>query len=87
MTFFSRPVFPDPEQDRVAYGTNVEQLAGIVSVTGYEAGVPQKSGISFGDPMAGTAAVALAAFGWFLSVGLPNRFPPILGQWPPPGNV
>ncbi len=50
-----------PERDRVAYGTNVEQLAGIVSVSGYEGGEPQKSGISFGDPMAGTAAVGAVA--------------------------
>jgi crotonobetainyl-CoA:carnitine CoA-transferase CaiB-like acyl-CoA transferase len=50
-----------PEKDFVAYGTNVEQLAGLVSLTGYEDGPPQKSGISYGDPIAGiTAAGAVA---------------------------
>ena len=45
-----------PERDYVAYGTNVEQLAGLVSVSGYIDGPPQKSGVSYGDPVAGTAA-------------------------------
>ena len=47
-----------PEKDYVAYGTNVEQLAGIVSLTGYEGDEPMKTGFSYGDPMAGTALVA-----------------------------
>jgi crotonobetainyl-CoA:carnitine CoA-transferase CaiB-like acyl-CoA transferase len=45
-----------PEAGYIAYGTNVEQLAGLVSITGYEGGEPHKSGISYGDPIAGTAA-------------------------------
>jgi len=45
-----------PERDYVAYGTNVEQLAGLASLSGYLDGPPQKTGISFGDPVAGTAA-------------------------------
>ena len=45
-----------PERDYVAYGTNVEQLAGLASLSGYVGGSPQKTGISFGDPVAGTAA-------------------------------
>jgi crotonobetainyl-CoA:carnitine CoA-transferase CaiB-like acyl-CoA transferase len=45
-----------PEADRLAYGTNVEQLGGLVSVQGYEDRGPHKSGISYGDPMAGTCA-------------------------------
>lgn len=45
-----------PERDHVAYGTNVEQLAGLASLSGYIDGGPQKSGISYGDPIAGTAA-------------------------------
>lgn len=45
-----------PERDYVAYGTNVEQLAGLASLSGYLEGPPQKTGISFGDPVAGTAA-------------------------------
>ena len=45
-----------PESDRIAYGTNVEQLGGLVSVQGYEDRGPHKSGISYGDPMSGIAA-------------------------------
>jgi crotonobetainyl-CoA:carnitine CoA-transferase CaiB-like acyl-CoA transferase len=50
-----------PEKDYVAYGSNVEQLAGIVSVSGYEGGEPMKTGFSYGDPIAGTALVAAVA--------------------------
>ncbi|TMB96741.1 MAG: CoA transferase [Chloroflexi bacterium] len=45
-----------PESGFIAYGTNVEQLAGLCSLTGYEDGPPQKTGISYGDPIAGIAA-------------------------------
>jgi crotonobetainyl-CoA:carnitine CoA-transferase CaiB-like acyl-CoA transferase len=45
-----------PEADRIAYGTNVEQLGGLVSIQGYEDRGPHKSGISYGDPMSGIAA-------------------------------
>ncbi len=45
-----------PERDFVAYGTNVEQLAGLAALSGYLDGPPQKTGISFGDPVAGAAA-------------------------------
>jgi crotonobetainyl-CoA:carnitine CoA-transferase CaiB-like acyl-CoA transferase len=50
-----------PERDYIAYGSNVEQLAGLVSLTGYEDGPPQKSGISYGDPIAGIAAAGAVA--------------------------
>lgn len=50
-----------PERDYVAYGSNVEQLAGLVSLSGYEDGEPLKTGFSYGDPMAGTALVAAVA--------------------------
>jgi len=50
-----------PEKDYVAYGTNVEQLAGLVSLTGYEGDEPMKTGFSYGDPMAGTALVGAVA--------------------------
>jgi benzylsuccinate CoA-transferase BbsF subunit len=50
-----------PERDYVAYGSNVEQLAGLVSLSGYEGGEPLKTGFSYGDPMAGTALVAAVA--------------------------
>ena len=47
-----------PESGYVSYGSNVEQLGGLVSVSGYEDGEPLKTGFSYGDPMAGTALVA-----------------------------
>jgi crotonobetainyl-CoA:carnitine CoA-transferase CaiB-like acyl-CoA transferase len=50
-----------PERDFVAYGTNAEQLSGLCSLTGYEGGPPQKTGVSYGDPAAGTAAAAAIA--------------------------
>jgi crotonobetainyl-CoA:carnitine CoA-transferase CaiB-like acyl-CoA transferase len=50
-----------PEKDYVAYGTNVEQVAGIVSISGYEGDDPMKTGFSYGDPIAGTALVAAVA--------------------------
>ncbi len=50
-----------PEKDFVAYGTNVEQLAGLVSLSGYEGEEPMKTGFSYGDPMAGTALVGAVA--------------------------
>lgn len=54
-----------PERDFVAYGTNAEQLSGLCSLTGYADGPPQKTGISYGDPVAGVAAAgALALALW-----------------------
>lgn len=47
-----------PDADRIGYGTHMEQLAGLVSLTGYPDGPPQKSGISYGDPVAGATAAA-----------------------------
>ncbi len=47
-----------PESSYVSYGSNVEQLAGLVSISGYDGGEPMKTGFSYGDPMAGTALVA-----------------------------
>ncbi len=50
-----------PERDYVAYGTNIEQLSGLVSLSGYVDGGPQASGISYGDPMSGTAMAGAVA--------------------------
>jgi crotonobetainyl-CoA:carnitine CoA-transferase CaiB-like acyl-CoA transferase len=52
-----------PESHHVAYGTNVEQLSGLASITGYPGMGPHKSAIAYGDPNAGAiaAAAALAA--------------------------
>jgi crotonobetainyl-CoA:carnitine CoA-transferase CaiB-like acyl-CoA transferase len=50
-----------PERDYVAYGTNIEQLSGLVSLTGYLDGEPQQTGISYGDPMSGIAMAGAVA--------------------------
>ena len=52
-----------PESHHVAYGTNVEQLSGLASISGYPGDGPHKSPIAYGDPNAGAiaAAAALAA--------------------------
>lgn len=46
-----------PEKDYVAFGVSIEQLAGFVALQGYEdSDTPQKSGINYGDPIAGMTA-------------------------------
>ena len=52
-----------PEAHYVTYGTNVEQLAGLVSISGYEGGEPLKTGFSYGDPTSGVAVPAAVALG------------------------
>ena len=47
-----------PDADHIAYGTHIEQLGGLVAQNGYPDGPPHRSGISYGDPMAGAAAAA-----------------------------
>lgn len=49
-----------PQAHHLAYGTNIEQLAGMAAMTGYPDRGPHKTGISFGDPMAGAMAAAAA---------------------------
>lgn len=49
-----------PESHHVAFGTNVEQLAGLASISGYSGDGPHKSAISYGDPNAGAIAAAAA---------------------------
>jgi crotonobetainyl-CoA:carnitine CoA-transferase CaiB-like acyl-CoA transferase len=45
------------DRDRVGFGPIVEQMGGLASLTGYgDDGVPYKTGISYGDPVAGVAA-------------------------------
>ena len=51
------------EKANVGFGPIIEQMAGMASTTGYGDGIPMKTGISLGDPIAGiaaTGAVALA---------------------------
>jgi crotonobetainyl-CoA:carnitine CoA-transferase CaiB-like acyl-CoA transferase len=52
-----------PEASLPAYGPNIEQMGGLAYLNGYQGGPPHKSGISYGDPLAGlggAAAVLLA---------------------------
>lgn len=49
-----------PWRDRVAYGSTIEMLSGMGSLTGYADGLPMTSGITYGDPVAGVHAAALA---------------------------
>lgn len=48
------------EAGLVGYGPNIEQMAGLATLNGYAGGPPQKTGISYGDPVAGAAAAAAA---------------------------
>jgi crotonobetainyl-CoA:carnitine CoA-transferase CaiB-like acyl-CoA transferase len=50
-----------PERDFPAYGTGVEQLSGLCHLSGYADGPPRKTGISYGDPVAGVAAAGAVA--------------------------
>jgi len=50
-----------PERNFPAYGTSVDQLSGLCHLSGYADGPPQKTGISYGDPMAGIAAAGAVA--------------------------
>ncbi len=42
-----------PEGNYVGYGVAIEQLGGIVARTGYAGDIPMKTGINYGDPIAG----------------------------------
>lgn len=47
------------ERGYVGFGPIIEQMSGLASMTGYgDDGVPFKTGISYGDPVAGKAAAA-----------------------------
>lgn len=46
------------ESNLVGYGPNIEQMAGLATLNGYVDGPPQKTGISYGDPVAGAVAAA-----------------------------
>jgi benzylsuccinate CoA-transferase BbsF subunit len=51
-----------PERDHVGFGPIIEQMAGLASMAGYgDDGIPYKTGISYGDPVAGAAAAGAAA--------------------------
>jgi crotonobetainyl-CoA:carnitine CoA-transferase CaiB-like acyl-CoA transferase len=51
-----------PERDQVGFGPIIEQMSGLASLSGYgDDGVPTKTGLSYGDPVAGKAAAAAVA--------------------------
>lgn len=53
-----------PERGYVGFGPIIEQMAGLASMSGFaEDGIPMKTGISYGDPVAGIAAVGAIALG------------------------
>ncbi|MDZ7727268.1 MAG: CoA transferase [Dehalococcoidia bacterium] len=80
-----------PERMYAAYGTNVEQVAGLVSLSGYEGGEPMKTGFSYGDPMAGTALVGavctalrkrrLEGEGSFVELSQRENLTMFVGEW------
>ncbi|MGE3075117.1 MAG: CaiB/BaiF CoA transferase family protein [Dehalococcoidia bacterium] len=48
-----------PERDQVGFGPIIEQMSGLASMTGYgDDGIPMKTGVSYGDPVAGMAAAS-----------------------------
>ena len=65
IVYISMPGFghQGPDASRVGFGPTIEQMGGLVSLQGYENDAPHKSGISYGDPIAGAtcAAAAVAA--------------------------
>jgi crotonobetainyl-CoA:carnitine CoA-transferase CaiB-like acyl-CoA transferase len=50
-----------PDAERVGFGPTIEQMGGLVALQGYEGGPPHRSGISYGDPVAGTVAAGAVA--------------------------
>jgi crotonobetainyl-CoA:carnitine CoA-transferase CaiB-like acyl-CoA transferase len=48
-----------PERDLVGFGPIVEMMGGMSSLSGYgDDGIPYKTGVSYGDPIGGLAAVS-----------------------------
>jgi crotonobetainyl-CoA:carnitine CoA-transferase CaiB-like acyl-CoA transferase len=51
-----------PEREQVGFGPIIEQMSGLASLTGYgDDGIPMKTGLSYGDPVAGMAAASAVA--------------------------
>jgi crotonobetainyl-CoA:carnitine CoA-transferase CaiB-like acyl-CoA transferase len=61
--YVSMPGFGHRGRDstRVGFGPTIEQMGGLVAVQGYAGGPPHRSGISYGDPIAGSACAAAVA--------------------------
>ncbi len=52
-----------PDASYVGFGPVIELMSGLASLSGYGDGEPFKTGLSYGDPVAGTAGVAAIAIG------------------------
>ena len=52
-----------PDANYVGFGPVIELMSGLASLSGYGDGEPFKTGLSYGDPVAGTAGVAAIALG------------------------
>ncbi|MCP5025241.1 MAG: CoA transferase [Actinomycetia bacterium] len=51
-----------PDRDNVGFGPIIEMMSGLMSLSGYgDEDVPYKTGISYGDPVAGVASVGAVA--------------------------
>ena len=51
------------DRHNVGYGPIIEMMSGLMSLSGYDPETPQKTGVSYGDPVAGLAAVGAIALG------------------------
>ncbi|HIM89945.1 MAG TPA: CoA transferase [Dehalococcoidia bacterium] len=63
IVYISMPGFGHEGSDatRVGFGPTIEQMGGLVALQGYPGGPPHKSGISYGDPIAGSTCAASVA--------------------------
>ena len=63
LVYISMPGFGHEGSDaeRVGFGPTIEQMGGLVALQGYKDGPPHKSGISYGDPIAGSTCAAAVA--------------------------
>jgi crotonobetainyl-CoA:carnitine CoA-transferase CaiB-like acyl-CoA transferase len=65
IVFVSMPAYGSegPDSGLVGYGPSIEEMTGLANLNGYQDGPPMKTGISYGDPMAGVLAAAAACLG------------------------
>jgi crotonobetainyl-CoA:carnitine CoA-transferase CaiB-like acyl-CoA transferase len=65
IVFVSMPAYgtSGPDSGLVGYGPSIEEMTGLANLNGYADGPPMKTGVSYGDPMAGVLAAAGACLG------------------------
>jgi crotonobetainyl-CoA:carnitine CoA-transferase CaiB-like acyl-CoA transferase len=65
IVFVSMPAYGSegPDSGLVGYGPSIEEMTGLANLNGYRDGPPMKTGVSWGDPMAGVLAAAAACLG------------------------